>query len=88
MRALHINLPLLKMRRLFALFDADESGTIDHEEFCRLLFPAAASEMLDATPVESRRSGSEHQSQVIEYSLDIIELRERKIEDFGRFASE
>ena len=30
MRVLHINLPLLKMRRLFALFDVDESGNHSH----------------------------------------------------------
>jgi hypothetical protein len=41
MRVLHINLPLVKMKRLFALFDADESNTIDHGEFCRLLFPGS-----------------------------------------------
>ena len=42
MHVLKINLPLSKMRRLFSLFDADESGTVDHEEFCRLLFPSVA----------------------------------------------
>ena len=53
MRVLRINLPLMKMRRLFLLFDADESGSIDHEEFCRLLFPSVASHILreaDASP--------------------------------------
>ena len=44
MRVLHINLPLLKMRSLFTLFDADESGTIDNDEFCRLLFPHSVTE--------------------------------------------
>ena len=26
-----------KMRQLFSLFDADQSGSIDYDEFCRLL---------------------------------------------------
>ena len=50
MRVLKINLPLLKMRRLFTLFDSDESGTIDHDEFCRLLFPAGSSVTTEESP--------------------------------------
>ena len=30
MRVLSVTLPSVKMKQLFALFDADESGTIDH----------------------------------------------------------
>ena len=37
LRVLQINLPLVRTRRLFTLFDADDSGTVNHDEFCKLL---------------------------------------------------
>ena len=58
MRVLHVNLPLLKMRRLFSLFDADESGSIDHEEFKEVNADGAApSEEVRVRPLPGRGSG-------------------------------
>lgn len=56
MRVLECNLPVDKMRRLFALFDADDSGTVDHEEFCRLLFPSVANKTFDPVTGPERSS--------------------------------
>lgn len=39
LKMLDIQVPISKVRALFAMFDEDESGEIEYLEFCRLLFP-------------------------------------------------
>ena len=39
LKSLGVKAPLPKMRKLFGMFDEDETGQVDYVEFCRLLYP-------------------------------------------------
>ena len=39
LKKLGVNVPVSKMRQLFSMFDEDETGEVDYNEFCRLIYP-------------------------------------------------
>ena len=60
MRQLHNDMPWDKLKRLFRMFDKDESGTIDHAEFCGFICPALVEqEQADAESASSQSQREE-----------------------------